>query len=140
MSRIQRGYAAHALNPPKSARDPILASVAAIASVFLLVDGRPGYAAAPTVLLVLVLALGALDTFAARRQIDRHGGDVHAALEDADAAVPVIPVNEETPYGETPESHDDLSPHDVTPDEPMRKALERRRRESVSRQRARPSR
>ena len=118
----------------------ILASVAAIAAVFLLVDGKPGYAAAPAVLLVLVLALGALDTFAAREQIDRHGGDVHAALEDADAAVPVIPVNEATPYGETPESHDELSPNDVTPGEPMRKLLERRGCESARRQHARPTR
>ena len=34
----------------------ILASVAAIAAVFLLIDGKPGYAAAPAVLLLPVLA------------------------------------------------------------------------------------
>jgi hypothetical protein len=116
----------------------VLSSVAAIAALFLLVDGRPGYAAAAAVLLLLMLGLGAIDTMLARRQVDRHGGDVRAALEDADAPEPVIPVNRETPYGETPESHDDLSPRDVLPGEPMRKQLEQRRAKPARQGPARP--
>jgi hypothetical protein len=75
----------------------------------LLIAGNPSYAAAPAVLLLLVLALGAVDTLFARRLIKRHGDDVHAAVEDADAAAPVIPVNAENPYVETSESHDEHS-------------------------------
>jgi hypothetical protein len=115
----------------------ILTSVAAVATLFLLIDGRPGYAVAPALLLVLILAVGAVDTLLARRQIDRHGGDVHAALGDSKAPEPVIPVNRETPYGETSESHDELSLHDVLPGEPMRKPLERRQREVARAQQAR---
>lgn len=76
----------------------ILSSAVAVAALFLLIDGTPQFAAAAGILLVLTLAIGAADTLLARSQIDRHGGNVRAALEDSDSPAPVIPVNRESPF------------------------------------------
>ena len=88
----------------------ILSLVAAAAGLFLLVDGQPGFAAAAAILLVLMLILGAADTILTRNEIDRHGGDVSAALEDSESPIPLIPVNRESPFEGPTETHDRSRP------------------------------
>ena len=45
---------------------------------------------------------------------------------DSDADEPLGPVtpDDETPLGDTPEAHDELSPHDLPPSHPGRQAAE----------------
>ena len=46
---------------------------------------------------------------------------------DEDAEEPLGPLtpDDETPLGDTPEAHDEISPHDLPPDHPGREEAER---------------
>lgn len=50
-----------------------------------------------------------------------------APPHDEDAKEPLGPVtpDEETPVGDTPEAHDEISPHDIPKDNPGRREAER---------------
>lgn len=50
-----------------------------------------------------------------------------APPHDSQSSEPLGPMtpDEETPLGDTPEAHDELSPHDLPPDHPGRKQAER---------------
>jgi hypothetical protein len=50
-----------------------------------------------------------------------------APPHDEDAKEPLGPVtpDEETPLGDTPEAHDEISPHDIPKDNPGRREAER---------------
>ena len=49
------------------------------------------------------------------------------APHDSDASEPLGPVtpDDQTPLGDTPEAHDEISPHDLPPDHPGRREAER---------------
>ena len=51
----------------------------------------------------------------------------HAPPHDDDADEPLGPAtpDDETPLGDTPEAHDEISPHDLPPDHPGRREAER---------------
>jgi hypothetical protein len=51
---------------------------------------------------------------------------------DKDAAEPLGPFtpDDETPAGDTPEAHDEISPHDLPKDHPGREAAERQAEDS----------
>jgi hypothetical protein len=51
----------------------------------------------------------------------------HAPPHDEDAKEPLGPMtpDEETPLGDTPEAHDEISPHDIPKDNPGRQEAER---------------
>jgi hypothetical protein len=51
----------------------------------------------------------------------------HATPHDEDAKEPLGPMtpDEETPVGDTPEAHDEISPHDIPKDNPGRQEAER---------------
>jgi hypothetical protein len=51
----------------------------------------------------------------------------HAPPHDEHAKEPLGPVtpDEETPLGDTPEAHDEISPHDIPKDNPGRREAER---------------
>ena len=53
--------------------------------------------------------------------------DKHASPHDSEADEPLGPMtpDEETPAGDTPEAHDEISPHDLPPDHPGRDEAER---------------
>ena len=53
--------------------------------------------------------------------------DKHAPPHDSEASEPLGPVtpDEETPLGDTPEAHDEISPHDLPLDHPGRDEAER---------------
>ncbi len=58
----------------------------------------------------------------------RDTGWRHAPPHDGDAAEPLGPAtpDDETPLGDTPEAHDEITPHDLPPDHPGRREAERR--------------
>ena len=51
----------------------------------------------------------------------------HAPPHDSEADEPLGPMtpDDETPLGDTPEAHDEISPHDLPPDHPGRAETER---------------
>ncbi len=51
-----------------------------------------------------------------------------APPHDSESSEPLGPVtpDQETPLGDTPEAHDEISPHDLPPDHPGRAEAERR--------------
>lgn len=50
-----------------------------------------------------------------------------APPHDSESAEPLGPLtpDDETPLGDTPEAHDEISPHDLPPDHPGRRQAER---------------
>jgi hypothetical protein len=46
--------------------------------------------------------------------------------EDADEPLGAMTPDDESPLGDTPEAHDEISPHDLPPDHPGRQEAERR--------------
>jgi hypothetical protein len=45
--------------------------------------------------------------------------------EDADEPLGPLTPDDETPLGDTPEAHDEITPHDLPPDHPGRAEVER---------------
>ena len=69
-------------------------------------------------LLILVALVGAFalgNLMIQRRQMDKHDGDVGAALADSDDSLPAAPhiTDQDRPVGDTPEAHDEINPRDV---------------------------
>jgi hypothetical protein len=56
-----------------------------------------------------------------------HDDDRHAPPHDDKAKEPLGPLtpDDETPAGDTPEAHDEITPHDLPPDHPGRNEAER---------------
>jgi len=59
--------------------------------------------------------------------IDDDDGRSEASPHDDEAAEPLGPMtpDEQTPAGDTPEAHDEISPHDLPSDHPGRREAER---------------
>ncbi len=55
------------------------------------------------------------------------GDEKHAPPHDSEAEEPLGPLtpDEETPAGDTPEAHDEITPHDLPKDHPGRREAER---------------
>ena len=87
--------------------------------------GEPVYAIPVVILTVLVLAY-AVFTRAMSKRIERKHGSLEDALSDEDEDIPsahLIP-DDETAMGDTPEAHDEITPHDLPLDHPGRQAAE----------------
>jgi len=56
-----------------------------------------------------------------------HDEGHHAPPHDSDSSEPLGPVtpDEDTEFGDTPEAHDEISPHDLPPGHPGRDEAER---------------
>src|SRR3954453_17176057 len=67
------------------------------------------------ILAALVLAFFVVNAAIQRRQMDKHGGVVEAALSDSDDSLPAAPhMNDsDRPLGDTPEAHDEMNPQDA---------------------------
>ena len=67
------------------------------------------------ILAALVAAFFVVNAAIQRRQMNKHGGDVEAALSDSDDSLPAAPhiTDSDRPLGDTSEAHDELNPHDV---------------------------
>ena len=59
--------------------------------------------------------------------IDDPRDEHHAPPHDKEASEPLGPLtpDDETPMGDTPEAHDEITPHDLPPDHPGRAEAER---------------
>ncbi len=94
-----------------------------IATAFL--TGEPMYAIPVVLLTVLVLAY-ALFTRTLSKRIERKHGSLEDALSDEDEDIPsahLIP-DDDTALGDTPDAHDEITPHDLPLDHPGRQAAE----------------
>ena len=104
-----------------------------------LIAGDPAYAIPGAILLALVIGYAALERILTRVHLRRHGGDPGRALSDhEDWAVPSahLTPDDERPTGDTPEVHDEISPHDLPPDHPGREAAEAQAAEAEAGRRA----
>ena len=109
--------------------------VPALFAVFLVVyiaisviAGEASFVLATVLVIVLVLAaIGAV--IAAQRNVaKRHGGNSRSAADDTSEPIPAAPLiaDDDTPLGDTPDAHDEISPHDLPIDHPGRPEAERR--------------
>jgi hypothetical protein len=109
----------------------MLALLTAVAVVFIatvLISGSPGFLIPGAILLALILAYAGLNLALTRRELARHGGDrLEALRDDNDWAIPSthLIADDETAAGDTPEVHDEISPHDLPIDHPGRPEAER---------------
>jgi hypothetical protein len=78
------------------------------------------------VLVLLLVGFAGVNRAIHARALRRHDGDARAAMADAGDAVPGTPdiTDDDTPLGDTPEAHDEISPHDLPRDHPGRAAAE----------------
>ncbi|HEV2814649.1 MAG TPA: hypothetical protein VGW10_15445 [Solirubrobacteraceae bacterium] len=51
-------------------------------------------------------------------------GGPRAAADSSEGGLPRLPADEQRPLGDTPQAHDEISPHDLPPDHPGRRAAE----------------
>jgi hypothetical protein len=105
----------------------LVAVVAVIYTATILISGEPTWLIPGAILLVLILGSGVLQNRLAAKQLDRHGGDKLAAQrDDDDWAIPSahLNVDDDTAAGDTPEVHNEISPHDLPKDHPGRAAAE----------------
>ncbi len=87
--------------------------------------GEPVYAIPVVILTLLVLAY-ALFTRAMSKRIERKHGSLEDALSDEEEDIPsahLIP-DDDTALGDTPDAHDEITPHDLPLDHPGRQAAE----------------
>ncbi len=87
--------------------------------------GEPIYLVPVLILVGLVLGYAMVNRRLTRRVIERDGSLENAMNDDADPipSAHLIP-DSETPLGDTPEAHDEISPHDLPIGHPSREAAE----------------
>jgi hypothetical protein len=71
------------------------------------------------------LTATALAFATARSKTRGEQGRLHDVSPEDDSPFPAVGMDQETPLGDTPEAHDEISPHDLPPDHPGRKEAER---------------
>jgi hypothetical protein len=105
----------------------LVAVVAVIYTATVLLAGSPEFLIPGGILLAIILGYAGVERLLTRAHMRRHDGDVLEAMQDdEDWAVPsahLIP-DDARPTGDTPEVHDEISPHDLPPDHPGREAAE----------------
>jgi hypothetical protein len=89
-------------------------------------SGEPSFAIPIVLLALVVFAFFALNDRIAKRELQRHDGDMQSVQADDEAAVPTAHViaDDATALGDTAEAHAEVSPHDFPRDSPARKAAE----------------
>ncbi len=94
-------------------------------TVTVLATGEPSFLI-PVVILAALVFLYAFANRMLTKRILRRDGSMEEAMSDNDDAIPsahLIP-DSETPLGDTPEAHDEISPHDLPVAHPGRMAAE----------------
>ena len=105
----------------------LVAGFAIIYTATILLSGEPTWLIPGAILLCLILGYALIERALTKKQLERHGGDKLAAQrDDEDWAIPSahLNVDDETAAGDTPEVHDEISPHDLPIDHPGRAAAE----------------
>ncbi len=88
--------------------------------------GEASFLIPVAILAVIVLAYALANHLIARRAIDR-GGSLEKVASDSNDAIPspsLIPSDGTRPMGDTPEAHDEITPHDLPLSHPGRQAAE----------------
>lgn len=103
-------------------------SAAGLIAIFALLAGVTlgiEYALPIILLGVLVLGFFAVNDVVAKRTLERHGDDPLAVQDDETETTPTAhAIPDESALGDTEEAHAELSPVDLPPDAPGRKAAE----------------
>jgi hypothetical protein len=105
----------------------LVAAVAVVYVATVLISGEAVFLIPGGILLVLVVGYAVAERALTKAHLRRHGGDPGEAMrDDDDWAIPsahLIP-DDDRPAGDSPELHDEISPHDLPLDHPGRKAAE----------------
>jgi hypothetical protein len=110
--------------PPPKGFAPLMAGLAAFYLISAVAAARVGWEYALAALLAgTVPGTAALLTYATARRKTRAREDGHledVSVED-DSPFPGVGFDDRTPLGDSPELHDDITPHDLPPDHPARR-------------------
>lgn len=90
-----------------------------------LFTGEPSYIIPVVILAALVFGYALLNRALAKRVV-RRDGSMEDAMSDNEDPIPSahLMADDETPLGDTPEAHDEISPHDLPKSHPGRQAAE----------------
>ena len=104
----------------------VLLGFFAIYAATVLATGEPTFLIPVLILAVLVGAYALVNRVLTKR-LTRRTGSLESAMSDADDPVPSAHLfpDSETPLGDTPEAHDEISPHDIPIGHPGREEAER---------------
>jgi hypothetical protein len=99
----------------------------AIYSLTVLIAGQPEWIVPALVLMLLVLGYALVNWLLTRRVVREHGSLEHA-MSESDDPVPAthLIADDETALGDTPEAHDEITPHDLPKSHPGRAEVEER--------------
>ena len=103
----------------------ILGVFLVVFAITALLTGEPVYII-PVVILAALVLLYAVVNRAASKRIEEKHGSLEDALSDDEESIPsahLIP-DDDTAVGDTPEAHDEITPHDLPLGHPGREAAE----------------
>lgn len=105
----------------------LVAAFAVVYTATILIVGDPLWLIPGAILLCLIVGYTMIERALTKAHMKRHHDDpLEAQRDDQDWAIPsahLIP-DDQTGAGDTPEAHDEISPHDLPPDHPGRAAAE----------------
>jgi hypothetical protein len=107
----------------------VVAVFVVIYAATVTVTGNPQFVWPVLVLVALLGGYAAFNLLLTRRKV-RRDGSLEDAMSDNTDPIPsahLIP-DDATALGDTPEAHDEISPHDLPPDHPGRAEAERQAR------------
>ena len=107
-----------------------------------IITGNPVFIIPVAILAALFLAYAGVEWLLSRRVMRQHHGDWGAAMADNEDPVPgahLIP-DDARPFGDTPEAHDEVNPHDLPLEHPGRGEAERQAGREAQRGEARTTR
>jgi len=112
-----------------STQKVLIAFVAAVAVALVLsalLTGQPQYLIASALVGVVIGFIVVAEKTLSKRVMHRHGDDPGEAVADEEEPLPSthIITDDDTALGDTPEAHNEVSPRDLPPDHPGRKAAE----------------
>jgi hypothetical protein len=117
--------------PPPKGFAPLMAGLAAFygVSAIAAAESGPQYAVA-ALLAGTVPATAAVLTYATarRRTRQRENGHLEDLSVEDDTPFPGVGFDDTTPLGDSPELHDEITPHDLPPDHPGRHRIEEQTR------------
>lgn len=104
----------------------LIALFAVVYAATVLIVGEPLFLIPGALIVLIASFFVASEHTLTKIQLRRHGGDPMAAMRDENDPLPsthLIP-DDSTGAGDTPEAHDEISPHDYPVDSPGRQAAE----------------
>lgn len=111
-------------------RQKLLIAFAAVVGVALFLSavltGQPEYLISSGLVALVIAAIVVGEKLLSKRVMHRHGDDPSEAIADEEEPLPSTHVitDDDTALGDTPEAHMEISPRDLPPDHPGRKAAE----------------